>query len=69
MSLVPHADQNHGMLLSPGGMEAAQDLIDLGLEPIADLGDEDVANAVSAGLDRDESMCPYVDRCLNAHRP
>ena len=40
MSLVPHADQNHGMLLSPGGMDAAQDLIDLGLEPIADLGDE-----------------------------
>lgn len=57
MALVPHGDQNNGMLLSPAGMAAAQDLMDLGLEPIADLAELDGANEVSACLDSAKNSC------------
>ena len=46
MSLVPHTVANTDIMLSPTGMAVVEDLIELGLEPIVDLGDEYGANMV-----------------------
>ena len=50
MSLVLHNDPNSQNLLSPGGMEGANDLleVELGLEPLVDPGDDDDGNNVRA---------------------
>ena len=48
MNLHLNAAPNAGAMLSPTGLAAANDLIDLGLEPIVNIDDDDVANAVRA---------------------
>jgi hypothetical protein len=48
MSLVLHNDPNNQNLLSPGGMEGANDLFELGLEPVVDPDDDDDGNNVRA---------------------
>lgn len=46
MSLVPNNDPNAGILASPNARAAADDLLELGLEPIANIDDDDDANSV-----------------------
>lgn len=48
MSLALHGNDTDGNMLSPAGMAAAGDLLDLGLEPIANIDDDDPANNVRA---------------------
>ena len=47
MSLMPNNDPNAGILASPTALAAADDLLGLGLEPIADIDDDDDPNSVS----------------------
>ena len=46
MSLVPLYDINNAAMHSPTGQATADDLLDIGLEPIVDLGDDAAANRV-----------------------
>ena len=51
MSLTLTGDATNATLLSPAGMMGANDLLDLGLEPLVCLGDEEDANHVRAPFD------------------
>ena len=58
MSLVLHNDPNNQNLFSPGGMEGANGLLELGLEPLVDPGDDDDGNNVRAPCLSNSTIAP-----------
>ena len=70
MSLTLHGDVNTHTVLSPAGIAAANDLLDLGLEPLAALDDDDGGVHVRAAPAPTSALLPLVSpelsrcRCL-----
>ena len=70
MSLTINGDVNTNIVLWPAGMAAANDLLDLGLEPVAALDDDDGGVHVRAAPALMSALLPLVSpelsrcRCL-----
>ena len=68
MPLTVNGDVNTRILLSPAGMAASNDLLDLGLEPLADLGGDYGGVDVRAAPAPMSALLPLVSSDLSRCR-